>query len=322
VLETLRDADAGTLLHTWRAGQASVPALLDDYAFLIQGLVALAHATGDEGWTREAARLQEEQDRRLLDAVHGGYFAGDGADLLFRAKPAFDGAVASGNGTSARNLLALAELTGNADYAARSAAVTAAFAESMTVVPLGHVTLAHAIFQSTRGPQAASAVERAAALPAVPSAGASSGVFEDLEDLARDVVAVQAGVQPGFDSWRPFTLDLVVRDGWHIGAHGTPSPELVSTSLHAVLGKVRESHVWTDRPIWPQFVQVRTPLAAPRISTWEGSRPDKRAPYSRTDQRDCSSLEIRVCPTEERTAATITSRLAWGWFGIRKEMAA
>ena len=68
VLETLRDADAGTLLHAWRDGQARVPALLDDYAFLVEGLLELARGDRrEQRWLDEAVRLAEEQERRLGD---------------------------------------------------------------------------------------------------------------------------------------------------------------------------------------------------------------------------------------------------------------
>ena len=108
----------GRLLHTWRGGQARIPAFLDDYAFLVEGLLRLFEATGEERWRDEARRLQAEQDRRLLDAEGGGYFAaGEDPRLLFRAKPAFDGAVASGNGFAALNLLELAALTGDSSSA-------------------------------------------------------------------------------------------------------------------------------------------------------------------------------------------------------------
>ena len=74
VLSRLRD-DSGTLLHTFRDGRARVPAFLDDYAFLIEGLLRLRAATGADRWGEEAVRLAEEQERRLGDTEAGGFFA-------------------------------------------------------------------------------------------------------------------------------------------------------------------------------------------------------------------------------------------------------
>ena len=68
LLETLVDSSTGTLLHSWRGGHSHVSAFLDDYAFLIQGLLQLHGATGEKRWLVEAVRLAEEQERRLGDA--------------------------------------------------------------------------------------------------------------------------------------------------------------------------------------------------------------------------------------------------------------
>ncbi len=112
VLERLRDP-AGALLHSYRDGTAKIPALLDDYAFLVDGLLGLHGATGEKRWLDDASRLAAEQDARLWDEGEGGYFAAaESADLLVRSKPAHDGAVASGNGVAALNLLELGRILG------------------------------------------------------------------------------------------------------------------------------------------------------------------------------------------------------------------
>ncbi|HEY6554315.1 MAG TPA: thioredoxin domain-containing protein, partial [Vicinamibacteria bacterium] len=183
VLDRLGSPAAPPLLHVYREGVARVPAFLDDYAFLIQGLLALATATGDLGFAREAIRLQAEQDERLLDAKDGGYYAaGDDARLLIRAKPAFDGALASGNGVSAANLLDLFQRTRDDRYLERAAETLGAFADAVAVAPLGHVTLVSAMnrLAAERPPKGASS------LASPPGSGAS----EDLEETAREVVSV------------------------------------------------------------------------------------------------------------------------------------
>ena len=121
VLSRMVDGAEGTLLHAFREGRAHVAAFLDDYAFLVEGLLQLHGATGNGRWLSEAVRLAEEQERRLGDAEGGGYFAaGQDPRLLFRSKPAFDGAVASGNGIAALNAVELARLTGDPAWADRA----------------------------------------------------------------------------------------------------------------------------------------------------------------------------------------------------------
>ena len=235
-LGKLRGPD-GALLHSWRAGRGRIPAMLDDYAFFISGLLRLSAATGDARFLREALRLQAEQDRRLGDAEEGGYFAG-GEDprVLFRAKPAYDGAVASGNGIAVLNLLELAERTGEAAHRDRAEAALSTFAEGMSAAPLAHVTLVRALAR-----QIASRVSAAGAA-AVPAAAGLTGApvlpDGDLEDQAREVVEVAGRLGSGGEGWRSFTVELNIRKGWHL--NGNPAGgSLVATSMGPVLGRLR-----------------------------------------------------------------------------------
>jgi uncharacterized protein len=232
VLETLRDADAGTLLHTWRAGQASVPALLDDYAFLVEGLLDLHAASGEQRWLDEAVRLAEEQERRLGDP-DGGYFAA-GADprLLVRVKPAYDGAVASGNGVAAANAVELARRTGDAAHRRRAEGTLRAFASAMAEAPLAHVTLIRAVERLGTLPEAPAAAVKAE-VPAAVTAG------EALEEEAYAAVEIDARLGTSEDEeWKPFRLELNVRKGWHVNANPAGAG-LVPVTVAGVVGRVR-----------------------------------------------------------------------------------
>ena len=61
---------------------------MEDYAFLIRGLIDLYEATFDERWLEWALRLQESQDRLFWDSEDGGYFssAADDPSILIRMK--------------------------------------------------------------------------------------------------------------------------------------------------------------------------------------------------------------------------------------------
>ena len=66
----MRDAE-GRLLRTYAGGQAKLPAYLDDYAFLVDGLIALHRATGDERWLEAAGELTEPATRAVLGRARG-----------------------------------------------------------------------------------------------------------------------------------------------------------------------------------------------------------------------------------------------------------
>jgi uncharacterized protein len=118
VILTQMRADDGRLLHTWRAGQAKVPAFLDDYAALVNSLVTLYEATFDERWINEAVRLADILLARFADPSAGGFFftADDQPAPLGRQKEWQDSATPSGNSLAATALLRLGKLIGRTDY--------------------------------------------------------------------------------------------------------------------------------------------------------------------------------------------------------------
>ena len=110
VLKSLRDEN-GRLYRTYTSGQAQLNGYLTDYANLIDGLIAIHRANGQQRWLEEAVALQKVQDQWFEDTEKGGYFytASDHQTLLFRTKRAIDGAVPSGSSVSAQNLIYLAK---------------------------------------------------------------------------------------------------------------------------------------------------------------------------------------------------------------------
>lgn len=145
-LSTLRTPE-GRLLKRSRGGRAGLPAHLDDYAFLIWGLLELYQTTFDIDHLREAAALTEVQLAHFWDDAGGGFFltADDGETLLVRAKEVYDGATPSGNSVSALNLLRLARLTGRAEYEDRARSVFRAFGESISAQPVAYTQMMIAV---------------------------------------------------------------------------------------------------------------------------------------------------------------------------------
>ncbi|OPY90237.1 MAG: hypothetical protein A4E72_00770 [Syntrophus sp. PtaU1.Bin208] len=139
VLGNLRDP-RGRLLHRWRDGEAAMPANLDDYAFLLWGLIEAYEATFDSNLLEEALSLEEELSALFWDRENGGYYftPEDGEPLLVRQKESYDGAIPSGNSVAMLNLLRLARLTGRGELGARAVATGQAFAASIRSLPAGH----------------------------------------------------------------------------------------------------------------------------------------------------------------------------------------
>jgi uncharacterized protein YyaL (SSP411 family) len=109
----LYDPKSGSLERRYRQGDADIDGLLEDYAFLIQGLLDLYEASFDGRWLSWAVRLQSTQDMWFWDDNDGGYFStrADAPHVLTRAKEEYDGAEPSANSVSAMNLVRLWQLT-------------------------------------------------------------------------------------------------------------------------------------------------------------------------------------------------------------------
>jgi hypothetical protein len=154
VLDEMRQSD-GRLLATARAGRAHLNAYLDDYAFLIQGLIDLYESDFDEAWLRAAVELESVLAQRFWDAEKGGYFTtgSDHEELLARLKSPQDGALPSGNGVQALNLLRLAEMTGREELAARASQTIQAFGELVNRYPQAFSQMLLAVDVLATGPR-------------------------------------------------------------------------------------------------------------------------------------------------------------------------
>lgn len=142
VLKGLRTAD-GRLLRRYRQGDAAYPGYLDDYAFLVWGLIELYEATFDVSYLEEAVTLNKAMIDIFWDKQGDGlYFTGKGNEpLIARSKEIYDGALPSGNSVAALNFLRLSRLTGNVNLEQRAAQLMQAFARQVTDQPMAYTQL-------------------------------------------------------------------------------------------------------------------------------------------------------------------------------------
>ncbi len=115
----------GDLFHSYHASDpnraresSNIPAFLDDYAELSNGLIDLYEATFDTRWLIAAATLVDRMIAKFYDEELDGFFftSNDHKSLLIRTKPFFDGATPSGNSTATNVLLRLARFLDRPDY--------------------------------------------------------------------------------------------------------------------------------------------------------------------------------------------------------------
>jgi uncharacterized protein YyaL (SSP411 family) len=151
VLARQRTKD-GRLLRGYGAQPGQAPkaagaAYLEDYAFLVHGLLNLHDATGDKKWLDEARALTDVMVKHYADAKRGGFWftADDGEKLFARTKDQYDGAQPSGNSVAALNLVRLWSATGEERYRKEAERTFKAFAGSLKAYPQSLTTMLQAL---------------------------------------------------------------------------------------------------------------------------------------------------------------------------------
>ena len=146
ILDEMRDQD-GRLLHRYRDGEASIPAFLDDYAFIIWGLIELYQASFKADYLKVAVRLNNILLEHFWDGRSGGFFqtSNDTEAALIRNKEIYDGATPSGNSVAMLNLLRLSRLTGSAELEGKASQISRAFFNKVRDLPSAYSYLMSAL---------------------------------------------------------------------------------------------------------------------------------------------------------------------------------
>jgi uncharacterized protein YyaL (SSP411 family) len=127
----------GHLLRTWKAGQAKLNAYLEDYAYLIDGLLELYQTTFDARWFMAALELANTMIEHFA-APQGFYDTSDDHEqLVGRSQDIQDNAVPSGNAMATWVLLRLADLTFDMRYSDLAERTLASVVRWMEQYPLG-----------------------------------------------------------------------------------------------------------------------------------------------------------------------------------------
>ena len=123
------DDSSNHLLHRYSEGDAAIPGFLDDYAFLIWGLLELYKATFSNEYLQKALDLNKVLFLDFWDEKNGGFYftSANNEQLLIRQKEVYDGAIPSGNSVAFCNLLKLADFTGNKQFKQRAYQLLKAF---------------------------------------------------------------------------------------------------------------------------------------------------------------------------------------------------
>ena len=105
------------LYHSWKDGRAAGNGFLDDYACLVEGLLALYQATFQEKWFMAARRLTDSMVESFRRPAGGFYdTSSDHETLITRPRSLQDSPTPCGNSITATVLLKMAAFTGEGRY--------------------------------------------------------------------------------------------------------------------------------------------------------------------------------------------------------------
>ena len=221
VLRVMRDPQ-GRLLRSSRGQHAHTPAFLEDYAFLIDGLLRLAKV-GDETTTPlvNAAMDLYAKARDLFRDADGSWFdaGADAPDLFARPSSTHDGALPSAISATLNAMLDLHERTGDDRYAADAVELIGSLSGIIAAAPAGCANAVRALMRLLASPTLRDSLV-ARGMLGEPAAPTSSSETHGPASSA-DVVEVYAGrerIEVREDL--PGVLELLVKitDGYHVVA--------------------------------------------------------------------------------------------------------
>ncbi len=255
----------GELLRMSRDGIASGPGYLEDYAFLIHGLLALAsgleardEALAGQFW-RDSAALAAVMIRDFYDDAAGGFFGASARHdrLIVRLKPTLDNAVPSANAVAVEVLFTLAGKFHRADFQAIARRSVGLALSGMPRNPDGrHSLLAALVLEHGRRPNSTAAAggDSTGPLPVIAPSGPQGKpvLTAVLHAPPKYVPLAAADANRTQNGYMDFALDIDIPTGYFINSNGgiqaagdwgitpTDSAKLLYANLYASAGKIAD----------------------------------------------------------------------------------
>lgn len=139
IIKNMMDKDF-KLIHSF---SSNIEGNLNDYSFLILGLLDLYEATFDFDYFILAKMLTDVMLKIFWDEEKGGFFFTSiyTKDLPYRQKEIYDGSIPSGNSIAALNLIRIGKLTMDKTYTEKAIKLFDAFSEEISSYPSQYTQL-------------------------------------------------------------------------------------------------------------------------------------------------------------------------------------
>ncbi|MFW6377406.1 MAG: thioredoxin domain-containing protein [bacterium] len=126
-----------SLFHRYRDGDSAIAGTLNDYAFLVWGLIELYQSTFKVKYLRIAIDINEYMMENFWDNKESAFYIAskENDDLIFHNKEVYDGAIPSGNSVALLNLVRLSHLSGNHDLEIKAQEMVEYFSQKIKNAP-------------------------------------------------------------------------------------------------------------------------------------------------------------------------------------------
>jgi uncharacterized protein len=283
------------LRRSFREGRAHSPAVLEDYACMIAGLVALARQSGEHTHAAEARRLLREAEELFGDAETGGYFdaRAEQRELFVRPRSTHDGAIPSASSMMLHALIDLHEHEPSGGHLERALALLASMSGAVARSPVSTINATRAILRLMAHGQGAALAAMGAPVPAAEEEGPGDD-FTPIE-----VYANTDRIEIGPDAPAEFRIVLRIAEGYHITAAnpGSAGRGLIPLRVHVVGGEGIAAYAdypagdpWQGAPgggeVRVHSGEVEFAIAVERTGEWKG-RPLLAMTMQPCTERDC-----------------------------------
>ena len=199
----------GELKRVYLDGRTSQPGLLEDYALLGAGMIALYDASADPRWLSRTRELTDALWSRFVDPEGGGLFMGEASadtPLMARPKDLSDGPMPSGTSAALDLFAALDQRTEDLSYGKQARELLGAVSGQVKRTPSAVPSLLVALNRLRNG---------------------DTG---PRQYAARGAVRLQGQVHHDGDA-PTLRLAIDMAPGWHINAHEPLQKALIATRL-------------------------------------------------------------------------------------------
>jgi len=206
----------GNLKRVYAGGHAYLEATLDDYAFLIKGIISLWRATPDVELLGAAKSLAVRVEELFSDNGQGYFYTQSSERTLLRLKSGDDSAIPNSNAVYLHNLIDLYDITQDSAYLVRAKILAGFFLNGNEKISVEWATMMHAAMRLNPSPSKGMATNN-------PAIAASD-----------DIVTVSATLSPADPAPGAICeviITLNIKDGWHINANRIDQPFLIATQI-------------------------------------------------------------------------------------------